>query len=103
MHIVLVHIHVKPEMVESFRLATLQNARSSMQEPGVARFDVIQQKDDPTQFILVEVYAAPEDQLKHRGTSHYAVWRDAVAEMMSEPRQGVSYLNVFPDDSGWSC
>ena len=101
MFIVHVHVHVKPEFVEAFREATLVNARASVQEPGIARFDVIQQVDDPTRFILVEVYRTPEDASRHKETAHYPVWRDAVAEMMAEPRTSVRYVNVFPEDAGW--
>ena len=101
MLIVHVHAHVKPEFVEAFRQATIENARHSVQEPGIARFDVLQQQDDPTRFILVEVYRRPDDPARHKETAHYRVWRDAVAEMMAEPRTSVKYANVFPDDIGW--
>ena len=101
MHIVHVHVHVKPEFVEAFRRATLENAANSVQEPGVARFDVIQETDDPTRFLLVEVYRTPADAGKHKETAHYAKWRDCVAEMMAEPRWGVKYANLFPSDEGW--
>ena len=101
MYIVHVHVHVKPEAVEAFRQATIDNASNSVREAGVARFDVIQQSDDPTRFVLVEVYRTPEDQLKHRETAHYQRWRDAVAEMMTEPRTAIKYTNVFPDEKGW--
>jgi quinol monooxygenase YgiN len=101
MHIVHVHVHVKPEFVDAFRLATLENARNSLLEPGVARFDVVQQTDDPTRFVLVEVYRTAEDAARHKETAHYPVWRDTVAEMMAEPRAGVRYLAVFPDATDW--
>jgi len=101
MVIVLVHVHVKPDAVEAFRQASIQNARHSVQEPGIARFDVIQQHDDPTRFILVEVYRDEEATVRHKETRHYATWRDTVAGMMAEPRKGVKYVNVFPDDAGW--
>ena len=101
MFIVHVQVRVKPEFVEAFRAATLENARNSVQEPGVARFDVIQQQDDPTRFVLVEVYRTPDDPGRHKETNHYQVWRDAVAEMMAEPRSSVKYANCFPDDPGW--
>jgi quinol monooxygenase YgiN len=101
MLIVHVHAHVKPQFVEAFREATLENARHSVQEPGVARFDVIQQGDDPARFILVEVYRTPEAPAQHKETAHYQVWRDRVAEMMAEPRTSVKYSNVFPADEGW--
>ncbi len=100
MFIVHVHVHVKPEFVDAFREATLENARNSAQEPGVAGFDVIQQLDDPTRFVLVEVYRTPEDPARHKETAHYQKWRDTVAEMMAEPRHSVKYANVFPDDAG---
>lgn len=101
MLVVHVHVHVKPESVEAFREATVENARNSVQEPGIARFDVLQQADDPTRFILVEVYRTVEDTVRHKETAHYAAWRDAVAAMMAEPRSSVKYGNVFPDDAGW--
>ena len=101
MLIVHVHIHVKPNQVEAFRTATLENARNSVQEPGIARFDVIRQQDDPARFVLVEVYRTPEDPARHKETAHYQKWRDTVADMMAEPRTSVKYENVFPDESGW--
>jgi quinol monooxygenase YgiN len=101
MLIVHVHVHVKPEFVDAFRQATLENARHSVQEPGIARFDAIQQMDDPTRFILVEVYRTPEDPARHKDTAHYQKWRDTVEGMMAEPRYSVKYANVFPDDAGW--
>ena len=101
MFIVHVHVHVKPEMVDAFKEATITNARNSVQEPGVARFDVLQQRDDPTRFILVEVYRTPDDPAEHKKTAHYAKWRDTVADMMTEPRSSVKFDNVFPDEPGW--
>jgi len=92
MLIVHVHAHVKPECVEAFREATVENARNSVEEPGVARFDVIQQADDPTRFILVEVYRTPEAPTQHKETAHYQKWRDAVAPMMAEPRTSTTVL-----------
>ena len=101
MFIVHVLVHVKPDQVKAFRAASLENARNSVREPGVARFDVIQQQDDPARFVLVEVYQTPDDSAKHKETAHYKKWRDAVADMMAEPRTAVKYTNVFPDDQGW--
>jgi quinol monooxygenase YgiN len=101
MMVVHVHVHVNPEYVEAFRAATIENARNSVEEPGIARFGVIQQNDDPTQFILVEVYRTPEDPGRHKETTHYQVWRDTVAEMMAEPRTSVKYANLYPADEGW--
>ena len=95
MHIVHVHVHVKPEQIEAFKDATLENAHNSVREPGVLRFDVVQQSDDPTRFVLIEIYKTPADQLKHRDTAHYQIWRDTVADMMAEPRQAVKYAGVF--------
>ena len=101
MFIVHVSAHVKPEKVEAFKAATVENARNSKKEPGVARFDVIQQQDDATHFVLVEVYRTPHDPARHKETAHYQKWRDTVADMMSEPRTSIKYTNVFPDEQGW--
>jgi len=101
MLIVHVFAHVKPDQVEAFQAATLENARHSVEEPGIARFDVIQQVDDPTRFVLVEVYRTPDDPARHKQTAHYATWRDTVESMLAEPRTSIRYVNVFPDESGW--
>jgi quinol monooxygenase YgiN len=101
MHIVHVHVRVKPESVDAFRRATIDNARGSLREPGVVRFDVVQSGDDPTRFVLVEVYRTREDPPRHRETAHYAAWRDAVEPMMAEPRSKVEYVNVYPEDASW--
>lgn len=101
MIVVHVHAHVRPEYVEAFRQATLENARESVLEPGIARFDVLQQEDDPTRFILVEVYRTPEDPARHKETTHYRKWREAVEPMMAEPRYSIRYANIYPDDPGW--
>jgi quinol monooxygenase YgiN len=97
MLIVHVHVHVKPESVADFRQATIENARSSVQEPGIAGFDVVEQQDDATRFVLIEVYRTPEAAAAHKETAHYAKWRDEVADMMAEPRHGVKYNDVFPN------
>ena len=101
MLIVHVFVHVKPDCVEAFKEASLENARNSVQEPGIARFDVIQQQDDPTRFVLVEVYRSKDDPAKHKETAHYAVWRDTVADMMAEPRSSTKYSNIAPGEAGW--
>ena len=101
MLVVHVHVHVKPHLVEEFKTATLENARNSVQEPGIARFDVIQQMDDPTRFVLVEVYRNKEAPARHKETAHYAKWRDAVMNMMDEPRSSTKYSNVYPRDLDW--
>jgi quinol monooxygenase YgiN len=101
MQIVLVHVHVKEEFIETFKQASTDNASHSVKEEGIARFDVIQQADDPTKFILVEVYKTAQAPAAHKETAHYARWRDTVAEMMAEPRQGIRYTNIFPSDEDW--
>ena len=101
MLVVHVHIHVKSECVDDFITATVENASNSIQEHGIARFDLIQQNDDPTRFILVEVYRTADDPARHKETVHYQKWRDSVADMMAEPRSSVKYENIFPYDEGW--
>jgi len=101
MLIVHVHVQVKPETVEGFKTATLANARESLKEPGVARFDVVQQQDDPTRFVLVEAYRDDAAAAAHKETAHYPVWRDTVAPMMAAPRQSVKFTDVFPEATGW--
>jgi autoinducer 2-degrading protein len=101
MHIVLVHVHIKPESLVEFIDAIQDNARNSVKEPGIARFDVLQSSEDPTRFILTEVYYTPEDAKKHKETAHYLRWRGRVEDMMAEPRLGVPYKNIFPADDGW--
>jgi (4S)-4-hydroxy-5-phosphonooxypentane-2,3-dione isomerase len=101
MFIVHVFVHVKPDQIEAFKAATLENARNSIQEPGIARFDMIQQLDDPARFVLVEVYRDQDAPARHKETQHYQAWRDTVAEMMAEPRSSIKFENLFPDDAGW--
>jgi len=101
MLIIHVHVHVKPETVADFRRATLENARSSVQEPGVARFDVVQQQEDETRFVLIEVYRSVEAAAAHKETAHYAKWRDSVAGLMAESRRSVKYVEVFPEAQDW--
>ena len=101
MLIVHVHVHVKPENIEAFKAATEENARNSIQEPGIAQFDFAQQADDPSRFVLIEAYRTPEATIAHKETAHYAKWRDTVANMMASPRTSVKYTNIFPQDSNW--
>ncbi|MBL8178625.1 MAG: antibiotic biosynthesis monooxygenase [Bryobacterales bacterium] len=101
MLIVQVHVHVKPEHIEAFRAATIGNAAHSVNEPGIARFDVLQQQDDPTRFLLTEVYRSLEATAAHKETSHYKRWRDTVADMMASPRTSVKYTNIAPPDENW--
>ena len=103
MLIVHVHARVRPERVDDFLVTTLANARESLAEPGVLRFDVIQDQADPAHVVLTEVYRDEQAPAAHKLTAHYAAWRDAVAEMMAEPRQSVRYSTVFPAGSrGWA-
>jgi quinol monooxygenase YgiN len=102
MLVVHVHVHVKPEHVDEFIAATRLNSAASLQEPGIARFDVVQQEDDPTRFVLIEAYRTPEAPAQHKQTAHYAAWRDAVADMMHSPRTSVKFRSLAPDDARWS-
>lgn len=99
--VVQVLVHVKPDAVDAFRAATLENARASLLEPGIARFDVVQDREDPTRFVLIEAYRNAGAPDAHKATAHYQTWRDAVAELMAEPRTSRRFNNVFPEDSGW--
>jgi (4S)-4-hydroxy-5-phosphonooxypentane-2,3-dione isomerase len=99
--VVHVHVHVKPEHVDAFLAATLANARASVQEPGIARFDVVQDQEDPTRFVLVEAYRDASAPAAHKATPHYEVWRDTVASMMAEPRSSRKYNARFPAAEGW--
>jgi len=101
MLIVHVHVQVKPEAVAAFKEATLINARASLNEAGIVRFDVLQQPEEPTRFVLVEIYRDAAAAAAHKETAHYPVWRDAVAPMMAVPRHSVKFANVFPDDLKW--
>jgi len=101
MLIVHVFVHVKPESVDAFAAATLENGRNSVREPGVVRFDVVQQEDDPTRFLLIEIYRTLQDPARHKETAHYATWRDTVEPMMAEPRRSVKYHALFPDEPAW--
>ncbi len=101
MLIVHVFVQVHPQEIDAFRAATVENARNSVQEPGIARFDVMQQADDPTRFVLVEAYRSVEATVAHKETAHYATWRDTVAPMMAAPRTSVKYANVYPGDASY--
>ena len=99
--VVHVHVHVKPESIDAFREATLANASQSVKEPGIARFDVVQDTEEPTRFVLVEAYRTAEAPAAHKQTAHYLTWRDTVAPMMAEPRTSRKYSNCFPADGEW--
>jgi (4S)-4-hydroxy-5-phosphonooxypentane-2,3-dione isomerase len=101
MLIVHVHVKVKLDCIEAFKQSTIKNASQSINEPGIARFDVMQHADDPTRFMLVEVYRNTEAVAAHKATAHYATWRDEMESLMAEPRSSVKYANVFPGDEGW--
>ncbi|HEX7507385.1 MAG TPA: antibiotic biosynthesis monooxygenase [Polyangia bacterium] len=93
---VVVYVHLLPEAIEAFRAASLANAEASIQEPGVVRFDVMQETADPTRFVLLEVYGGQEGAAAHKLTAHYQTWRHMVAPMMAEPRTNRSYATVTP-------
>jgi autoinducer 2-degrading protein len=99
MLIVHVHVRIKVQFIDIFREATLANARESIKEPGVARFDIFEQQDDPARFVLVEAYRSADAPAAHKQTKHYQVWRDTVEPMMAEPRSSVKFSNVFPPDN----
>ncbi len=101
MLIVHVHVRVKPDCIEAFKEVTTENAHNSVKEPGIARFDVVQQTDDPASFVLVEVYRSVEATAAHKATAHYAAWRDRMESLMAEPRFSVKFSNVFPGEEGW--
>ena len=101
MHIVHVHVRVKPDKVDDFKIATIENARQSIKESGIARFDVVQNQNDPAKFVFVEVYRTAEDPARHKETGHYQKWRDAVAPMMAEQRTSEKFTSIFPDEKGW--
>jgi len=102
MQIVHVHVRVKPDSIEQFKEATVENAGKSIEEPGIARFDVVQDIIDPARFVLIEVYRHPEAPAAHKETAHYNKWRDTVAALMAEPRTSIRYTNVFPLDESWT-
>ena len=99
MLVVHVFVHVKSEYIEEFTQATMENARNSIQEPGIVRFDLVQQDDDPRKFVLIEIYRTSDDPSRHKETAHYARWSNVVKPMMAEPRYSEKYHNIFPDDS----
>jgi len=101
MHILLVYCTVKPDQIEPFIAATIENARNSRQEPGVVRFDFVQQADDPTRFSLIEVYRTPEGLAAHRLAPHYLAWAEKVPDMLAEPRTRNFYTNIDPSDAAW--
>jgi (4S)-4-hydroxy-5-phosphonooxypentane-2,3-dione isomerase len=101
MLVVHVHVRVKPESIDEFKRVSLANAEASLQEPGVARFDVVQQQDDPTKFVLVEAYRTPEAPGAHKNTRHYLQWRDAVESLMAEPRFSVKFDSIYPEETRW--
>lgn len=96
-----VHVHIKPDRVEEFKQATIMNASNSVKEPGIARFDVIQSVEDPTRFVLTEVYRQEEAMAAHKNTAHYHAWLEKVGDMFAEPRTRTLYKNIFPEDQGW--
>ena len=96
MEVTIVHVSVKPENIEGFKEACRLNHEKSVQEPGNLRFDVLQLADDPSKFVLYEAYQSKEDAAKHKDSAHYLAWREAVADWMAEPRQGIAYNGLYP-------
>ena len=101
MLVVHVQVQVKPECIDAFKAASMANAEASRREPGIARFDVVQQVDDPARFVLVEAYRSADAPAAHKETPHYALWRDTVASMMAAPRTSATFVNVSPADPHW--
>jgi (4S)-4-hydroxy-5-phosphonooxypentane-2,3-dione isomerase len=99
--VVHVHIHVLADKLAEFIAASAENARASLLEPGVVRFDVVQSLDDPTRFVFVEVYRDEQAPVRHKETSHYAAWRDAVATMMASPRSNTRFTGLYPEGPRW--
>ena len=99
--VVHVHVRVKPGGEEAFRAASLANAEASRREPGVVRFDLLASREDPARFVLVEIYRDAVAAAAHKETAHYAAWRDAVTDLMAEPRRSTKYVNLSPEDAGW--
>jgi (4S)-4-hydroxy-5-phosphonooxypentane-2,3-dione isomerase len=101
MLVAIINVHVKSDFIEGFKTASLDNASNSVKEPGVIRFDVYQQSDDPSRYTLVEIYKTDEDVTRHRETTHYVRWRDTVTAMMVEPRTRTTHRIVYPVESEW--
>ena len=101
MLVVHVYIEVKPNRIKDFIEASIMNARESLKEPGIARFDLLQDKENPRKFVLNEVYRTNEAPASHKQTAHYKQWNEAVAEMMAGARKKRIYDNVFPQDGEW--
>ena len=101
MLVVHVHVRVKPDDVEAFLAESRRNAAASLQEPGVRRFDVLQDEGDPAHVVLNEVYVDQAAADAHKQTDHYARWRDAVADMMAQPRASTRFTALFPEEEGW--
>ena len=102
MFIVHVQAQIKAPYVEDFKKACIENAKDSLQEEGIARFDIVQQQDDPTRFVLIEVYRNKDAPARHKATLHYRDWRDKVLPMMAQPRKSHFFSNIYPDDKNWT-
>ena len=98
MHVTIVHVHVQKEHIVEFIEATRVNHEASVQEAGNRRFDILQSEDDPCRFVLYEAYASEHDAQAHKQSPHYLEWRDAVANWMASPREGIRYRALFPID-----
>lgn len=102
MLVVIVNVHVRSDCISDFIAATKVNAENSLKEPGITRFDFLQEDNDPTRFVLIEGYKTSADPAKHRETAHYKHWKETVANMMMEPRSKTDFSNIFPTDAEWS-
>jgi quinol monooxygenase YgiN len=102
MFVIHVHAQIKPPYIKDFKAACIANAKESVKEEGIARFDIVQQQDDPTRFVLIEVYRNKDAPAKHKETLHYRDWRDKVLLMMAQPRKSSFFTNVYPDDKNWT-
>ena len=101
MFVVHIYIQVKPEYIEEFKQICTENAQNSVKEPGIKRFDCLQQSDYPTKFVLVEAYLDETGVAQHKQTAHYNKWRELAEPMLAEPRSRTIYANIFPVDKGW--
>jgi autoinducer 2-degrading protein len=99
MQILIVHAHIKSEFIEAFKAATIINAESSSKEPGIASFELLQQQDDPSRFVLVEVYRDADAPAKHKASAHYNAWIETVNDMFVTPRTRAFYNKIAPSDA----
>ena len=99
--VVHIQIRVLPQHIEAFRTATVANATESRKEQGIARFDLVQDREDPTRFVLVEAYRSEQATVAHKATAHYEAWRVAVEPMLAEPRTRRFFDACYPESGAW--